>query len=80
MVNVKPKVEDLGGNLRVAQPPLSLKKPSSNDEELTDNFDIGFDDDDLEVIPLTVYQRRILSNAEGRVEVVEGNDSPCCYQ
>ena len=80
MVNAKPKAKDLGGNLRVAPPLLFLNKPSLDDKEVTDNFDTGFDVDDLKAIPLTMYQRFILSNAIGRVEVVKGDDSSCYYQ
>ena len=77
MVNVKPKVKDFGGNLRVAPPPLFLNKPSSDDEKVTNNFDTSFED--LEAIPSTEHQRLMLSNAEGRVEVIKGNNSPCYY-
>ena len=47
---VKPKNEVLGVNHRVAPPPFFLNKPSIDDVEVIDNFDIGFDDDDLEAI------------------------------
>ena len=45
----KPEAEILGGNHKFAPPPFFLNKPSSDDEEVTDNFDTGLDND-LEAI------------------------------
>ena len=47
---VKPKNEVLGGNYSVEPPLFFLNKPSIDDEEVIDNFNIRFDDDDLEAI------------------------------
>ena len=80
MVSKNPKAKDLGGNLRVAPLPLFLKKPSPNDEEITNNFDTSFDDDDLEAIPSIEHQKLIMLNAKRKVQVFEGDDSPCYYQ
>ena len=38
----------MGGNHRVTPLPFFLNKPSTNNEEIIDNFNTGFDDDDLE--------------------------------
>ena len=40
----------MGGNHRVTPLPFFLNKPSTNNEEIIDNFNTGFDDDDLEAL------------------------------
>lgn len=47
---MKPKTEVLGGSHKVALPPFFLTKPSTDDKEVTDSFDTGFNYDDLEAI------------------------------
>ena len=42
--------EVLGGNHRVMPPPFFLNEPFTVDEEVTDNFNTGFDDDELKAL------------------------------